>query len=96
MGEIDSKALSADDGKTVRARIRPVWVFYALLALLLIIVLAFIVFRPILILPRITLAPGFALTDQDGNRLTNEDMRGKLVLYNITHTDCDPPCRQTS
>ena len=96
MGEIVSDTLSSDNGKTARARFKPLWAFYALLALLLVVVLAFVIFRPILVLPRITLAPGFALTDQDGNRLTNEDMRGKLVLYNITHTACEPPCRQTS
>ena len=96
MGEIVSDALSSDNGKTARARIKPIWAFFALLVLFLVTVFAFIIFRPILVLPRITLAPGYALTDQDGNRLTNEDLRGKLVLYNITHTACEPPCRQTS
>lgn len=96
MGEIVSDSLSSDEGEVDKARFKPVWLIYALLALLLITVLAFIVFRPILVLPRITLAPGYALTDQDGSRLTNEDMRGKIVLYNITHTGCEPPCRQTS
>ena len=96
MGDIVSDALSSDGGKTARARFKPIWAFYALLALFLVIVLAFVIFRPILVLPRITLAPGYALTDQDGNRLTNEDMRGKIVLYNITHTSCEPPCAKTS
>lgn len=96
MGEIVSDALSSENGVTEKTRVRPVWLFYALLALFLIAVLAFVIFRPILVLPRITLAPGYALTDQDGNRLTNEDMRGKIVLYNITHTACEPPCRQSS
>jgi protein SCO1/2 len=47
-------------------------------------------------LPRITLAPGYSLIDQDGNRLTNEDMRGSITLYNFTHTTCAAPCAQTS
>lgn len=96
MSEFISDVPSKNEGVKTHVRFRPVWLFYALLALFLIAVLAFVVFRPILVLPRITLAPGYALTDQDGKRLTNEDLRGKLVLYNITHTACEPPCRQTS
>lgn len=75
---------------------RPIWAIYFLLALLVLGAIAFAVFRPILVLPRITLAPGFALIDQNGEPLTNEDMRGKIVLYNITHTACAAPCPQTS
>lgn len=75
---------------------KPVWIFYIFLALFLIGVIAFATLRPILVLPRITLAPGYTLTDQDGNRLTNEDMRGKIVLYNFTYSRCEPPCPQTS
>ncbi len=101
MGEVVSNTLSSDgalstDGGESKTRFKPIWLFYALLAMFLFSVLAFVIFRPILVLPRITLAPGYALTDQDGKRLTNEDMRGKLVLYNITHTSCEPPCRPTS
>lgn len=91
-----SDALSSDNGKTAKTGFSLVWLLYGLLALLLVGVLAFVIFRPILVLPRIKLAPGYALTNQDGNRLTNEDMRGKVVLYNITHTSCEPPCLQTS
>ncbi len=56
--------------------------------------LAFKIFQPIQVVPRIRLAPGFSLTDQDGQRLTNEDLRGKFVLYNFTYTRCPPPCHQ--
>lgn len=55
---------------------------------------AFAIFQPIKVLPRIRLAPGFLLTDQDGERLTNEDLRGKLSLYSFTYTRCQPPCQQ--
>jgi protein SCO1/2 len=96
MGEIISDALSSDGGEMAKARFKPIWLVYIALALFLIIVAAFVIFRPILVLPRITLAPGYTLTDQDGQRLTNEDMRGKIVLYNIAHTNCQPPCGQTS
>jgi cytochrome oxidase Cu insertion factor (SCO1/SenC/PrrC family) len=41
--------------------------------------------------PRIQLAPGFTLIDQYGEKLTNEDLRGSIVLYNFTYTRCDKP-----
>ncbi len=72
------------------------WVLYVLGGLIALGVIAFAVFRPVTVLPRITLGPGYSLTDQDGNRLTNEDVRGQIVLYNIMHTDCEPPCSEMS
>ncbi len=54
--------------------------------------IAFKVFQPIKVLPRLRLAPGYALFNQFGQRLTNEDLRGKLVLYNFTYTRCPEPC----
>lgn len=56
----------------------------------------FIVARPIQVLPRITLSPGYLLFDQQGNRLTSEDMRGKITLYTFTYTACQSPCLATS
>ncbi len=87
---------AAERNKAEKPAFKLVWVLYILLGVFLIGVIAFATLRPILVLPRITLAPGFALTDQDGNRLTNEDMRGKITLYNFTHSTCEPPCPQTS
>jgi protein SCO1 len=69
------------------------WVL--LLALPVVAVMAFVIFQPIQVLPRIALAPGFALIDQDGERLTNEDLRGKLVLYHFTYSHCEENCPQT-
>ncbi|NUQ39613.1 MAG: SCO family protein [Caldilineales bacterium] len=63
----------------------------ALLACLILAVLAFVIFQPIQVLPRMRLAPGFALIDQDGRPLTNEDLRGQFVLYNFTYSRCQPP-----
>ena len=68
---------------------------YSILAAPLIALLAFVLIQPIKVLPRISLAPGFALTDQDGNRLTNEDLRGSLTLYTFTYTNCGDGCAQT-
>ncbi len=59
-------------------------------------ILAFAIFQPILVLPRMGLGPGFALIDQFGQRLTNEDLRGHVVLYNFTYTNCADPCPQTT
>ncbi|MBX7233039.1 MAG: SCO family protein [Caldilineales bacterium] len=60
----------------------------AVFALVLVGLLAFVIFQPIKVLPRIRLAPGFALTDQNGQTVTNEDLRGQFVLYNFTYTGC--------
>lgn len=71
--------------------------FYGLLGLAVVGLVAFVTIRPIQVLPRITLAPGFTLTDQNGARLTNEDLRGSITLYNLTYTNCRPPdCTDTS
>lgn len=53
---------------------------------------AFVIFQPVQVLPRVRLAPGFTMTDQSGERLTSEDLRGKFVLYSFTYTSCPPPC----
>ena len=71
------------------------WWLYGLVALPVLGIVAFATLRPVQVLPRIALAPGFALTDQDGARFTNEDLRGKIVLYNFTYTRCTGACPQT-
>jgi len=63
-----------------------------LLAIPLVAVILFAVFQPVKVVPRIGLAPGFIFTDQNGARLTNEDLRGKVVIYNFTTTSCTAPC----
>ena len=52
----------------------------------------FKIFEPIQVLPRIRLAPGFSLVDQAGAQVTSEDLRGSVVLYTFTHSDCADPC----
>ena len=66
--------------------------FYGLMALLVVGAIAFKVFQPVQVVPRIRLSPGFSLIDQDGQRLTNEDLRGRFVLYNFSYTRCPQPC----
>lgn len=78
---------------TTGYRISSAW--YIVLALPFVAMLAFAFFKPILVMPRMGLGPGFALLDQNGQRLTNEDLRGRIVLYNFTYTGCIQPCPQT-
>jgi protein SCO1/2 len=54
--------------------------------------MAFAIFQPIQVLPRISLAPGFSFVDQHGERLTSDDMRGNLTFYTFMHTSCEEPC----
>ena len=70
-------------------------VWSLLVALPFLAMLAFATFKPILVLPRMGLGPGFLVIDQDGAWLTNEDVRGRLVLYNFTYTKCVAPCLET-
>lgn len=72
---------------------RWLWTLPILLALA---VAGFAILRPIQVLPRITLAPGYALTNQNGDLLTSEAMRGKIVLYSFTYTRCNAPCAQAT
>jgi len=52
----------------------------------------FIIAQPVQVLPRIRLAPAFSFIDQNGDRLTSEDMRGSFVLYDFSYASCPPPC----
>ncbi|HLF91048.1 MAG TPA: SCO family protein [Anaerolineales bacterium] len=61
-------------------------------ALFILSALLFATLQPIKVLPRVRLAPGFALIDQNGEILTNEDLRGQIILYNFTYTRCPAPC----
>ena len=75
--------------------LRLLYVVYTAFALLLLLTAAFVIYKPIKVLPRVRLAPGFILTNQDGETMNNEQFRGKLTLYNFTYTRCQPPeCRQ--
>lgn len=70
--------------------------FYVLLGGLIVSVLAFSVFKPLKVLPRVSLAPGFVFTNQTGVHKTSDDYRGQLTIYNFTHTHCGVGCPQTS
>lgn len=53
---------------------------------------AFTVWQPIQVLPRIGLAPGYALVDQHGDRYTSESARGSITLYAFAPLDCGTRC----
>lgn len=61
-------------------------------ALIIAAAVAFAVFEPIQVLPRIRLAPGYLLTDQGAAILTSEDVRGDIVLYNFGYSACGTDC----
>jgi len=107
MSHIDPSAVSAVDSTPEEefpeerqllpsfGSIKLIWFVYGAFGLLLLITFGFVIFQPIKVLPRVRLAPGFILTNQDGESVNNEQFRGKLTLYNFTYTRCQPPgCRQ--
>jgi protein SCO1/2 len=55
-------------------------------------VMAFAIFEPIQVLPRIRLSPGFAFIDQNRGAFTSDDGRGALTLYAFAPADCGPRC----
>uniref|UniRef100_A0A7C1FKY6 SCO family protein n=1 Tax=Caldilinea aerophila TaxID=133453 RepID=A0A7C1FKY6_9CHLR len=75
---------------------KPALLWGGLLAVPLLAVMLFAVVQPIKVVPRIGLAPGFILTDMHGQPLTNEDLRGQIVIYNFTTTSCEAPCIDTA
>jgi protein SCO1 len=65
---------------------------YLLLALPLVAILLFVTIRPVLVLPRIRLAPGYLLINQNGERVSHENLRGHIVIYNMAFTGCGDSC----
>ncbi len=63
--------------------------FYLFLVSLVLFVSYFAIFRPITVLPRITLAPGFIFTNTAEESVTSEDFRGGLTLYSFSYTGCE-------
>jgi cytochrome oxidase Cu insertion factor (SCO1/SenC/PrrC family) len=54
---------------------------------------AFVTLRPLKVVPRQALAPGWQLVDQRGAVITSEDVRGALVVYTFAPADCGERCR---
>lgn len=74
-----------------------VWVLLALIVVgLLGVIVVFRFFRPITVLPRLQLAPGYLLTAENGQPLTSEDRRGKMTLYSFVDALCSENCAQSA
>jgi protein SCO1/2 len=65
---------------------------YGLLGLIVVSAFAFKVFQPIQVLPRMQISPAFNFINQNNERLTSEDLRGKFILYTFSYTNCPAPC----
>lgn len=63
--------------------------------LLIVLIMGFAIFQPVKVVPRLGLAPGYTLTDESGERLTSEDMRGAVTLYTFGYTHCETGCFPT-
>jgi protein SCO1/2 len=61
-------------------------------AVLVAAVMAFAIFEPIQVLPRVRLAPAFAMTDQTGGLWTSDGARGSVSLYAFAYGDCGAVC----
>lgn len=67
-------------------------VLTGVMVLLAVAAMAFAVFQPVQVLPRLRLAPGYALVDQTGSTVTSEDGRGTISLYTFVPLDCGEEC----
>lgn len=56
------------------------------------VLIVFVTFQPLKVLPRLAPAPGFALTDQDGQPVTSDSLRGAITLFSFTYAHCQAPC----
>lgn len=72
---------------------RPIFKWLLACGLILVLgVMAFAIFEPVQVLPRISVAPGFSLVDQTGSAYTSEDGRGAVTLYTFLPTECGEEC----
>ncbi len=72
---------------------RLVWWIAAVGALLITAVLWFTIARPVVVLPRSRLSPGYTLTDSSGKPFSSEYQRGRLTLYSFAYTGCGQRCQ---
>jgi len=60
--------------------------------LLILAVLWFTIARPVVVLPRQRLSPGYLLVDKNGKSFSSDQQRGKLTLYSFAYTSCGERC----
>lgn len=82
----------AADGSERRGLPRWTKVLGIVLGVLIGAALAFAIIQPIKVLPRIRVAPGYALTDQHDQGFSSETVRGSVTLYSFQPLDCGETC----
>ncbi len=68
------------------------YVAYAVIGAVFLGAVAFKVFQPVQVLPRVRLAPGFQMVDHRGTPLSSEALRGQVVLFTFWYSHCPDPC----
>jgi protein SCO1/2 len=64
------------------------FVFLALATLILL----FMLVKPVKVLPYLNPVPAYTLIDQDGQPVSDADLRGQIVLYDFIYTSCTTVC----
>jgi protein SCO1 len=64
----------------------------SLAAALLLVSFGFATLKPVRVVPRQELAPGWVLHGPDGERVSSEELRGRIVLYTFSPLDCGARC----
>lgn len=67
-------------------------IFYVAGGLLVIFIFWFTTARPIVVLPRMTLSPGYGLQDASSRLVTSDQQRGLMTLYSFAYTRCEEDC----
>lgn len=75
-----------------RRRFNRWWIVYAGVALAGGVILWFTMAKPVVVLPRMNLAPGYIFTTADGGTLNSENGRGVVTLYSFAYTRCGVEC----
>ena len=89
-----AKSTAGSDPEPVDTFVFSRWmkVTASLLVLVITAAIAFAVFEPIQVLPRLRLAPGYSMDDQNGEAFTSETVRGAVTLYTFASADCEETC----
>lgn len=91
-GDGEGEDPGSHSGESKKGIPRSVKALIAVVGLLVAGVMAFAVFEPVQVLPRIRLGPGFSFVDQAGEFYTSEDGRGVVTLYSFAPTTCGDEC----
>lgn len=69
------------------------WIgLYGMVGVIALSVVWFTTAKPVVVLPRVRLAPGYTLQNTAGANVSSEDARGKLNLYTFAYSECRQEC----